>query len=738
MRDLDSWDLTKILIPKGLLSVNGEDAKPTVSYAFYRTLPEFLPNYYQYDLTPRWGSYFQVISSITSLSIYTHYDLQNDVELTTPISIMYKVKFVRDHSSPFCARWDSKPDPENIRNTRSPVAVSLDTSSTPQADYDRPGWGWTKEGCETELPDLWRFSRSSELEVNCTCYRVGTYAVLTESAAAGLQPIPVISDNIVFYATIASLIILLSAAVAFSVLYGLPTNTNSIHRFIVVSLFVAQLLFVVAAKYHHLIVKIDFACKMVAILLHYFWLCVFSWLLVDALHLYRMLTELRDINHGNMKFYVSMGFGIPAIIVGLSVGVRGHQYGNLHFCWLSLYDVSVWSMVGPLCLSLFVQICILFLAIRAAFTLKSQIEDFGNLRGLLLLNIGLLPLVTGTWTCAFFLVNEDRHELTLAFSVSTLITSTYIFLGYVAFNSRVRAGIRNRCLVCTGKKVPYGESLHTSHGTISRSALAYRNSVKSSHRNIGISTASTTSRSTSKTNSVPYRSDYYSSSDVSKVYGTVSHKSGQRSAHEFTQRETDSDSDLEQRSLDLASSHSSDEDEPLEPITSSDTNHGNNYSVDYSTSVPPLHINTSSGSAGLQVSDQPMSAQNTLQRHHMNSHAQDNRLTQRWSERLSAITTSDNDNVGIDPHVGYSNYGTYGGSPGYGHTASPGSHSEMSSEDKYVAMSPQNLLLQHRQYTGSEVTGSQQYSTSDPSQNYETSDPSLQPSDITPESHHIL
>merc|ERR1711997_36896 len=172
-----------------------------------------------------------------------------------------------------------------------------------------------------------------------------------------------------------------------------------------------------------------------------------------------------------------------------------------------------------------------------------------------------------------------------------------------------------------------------------------------------------------------------------------------------------------------------DEDEPLEPITSSDTNHGNNYSVDYSTSVPPLHINTSSGSAGLQVSDQPMSAQNTLQRHHMANHGQDNRLTQRWSERLSAITTSDNDNVGMDPHVGYSNYGTYGGSPGYGHTASPGSHSEMSSEDKYVAMSPQNLLLQHRQYTGSEVTGSQQYSTSDPS---------LQPSDITPESHHIL
>merc|ERR1712088_735382 len=360
--------------------------------------------------------------------------------------------------------------------------------------------GWTREGCETDLPDLWQFNKASEIKVNCTCHRISTYAVLTESAAAGLQVLtPVITDNVVFYATIASLIILLSAIVAFSVLYGLPTNTNSIHRFIVLTLFAAQLLFVIAAKYHHEIVKIDFACKIVAILLHYFWLCVFSWLLVDALHLQRMLTELRDINHGHMKFYVAMGFGVPAVIVGLSVGVRGHMFGNLHFCWLSLYDVSVWSMVGPLCLALFSQICILFLAIRAAFTLKAQIEDFGNLRGMLLLNIGLLPLATGTWTCAFF-------------------------LGNVAFNSRVRAGIKNRYLVCMGKKVPFGESINTSHGTISRSALAYRNSVKSSHRNIGISTASTTSRSTSKTNSTPYRSEYYSSSDVSKIYG--SHKAG--------------------------------------------------------------------------------------------------------------------------------------------------------------------------------------------------------------------
>lgn len=49
---------------------------------------------------------------------------------------------------------------------------------------------------------------------------------------------------------------------------------------------------------------------------------------VEGVHLYRMLTEIRDINHGPMRFYYFLGYGVPAIIVGLAVGVRADQYGN--------------------------------------------------------------------------------------------------------------------------------------------------------------------------------------------------------------------------------------------------------------------------------------------------------------------------------------------------------------------------------------------------------------------------
>lgn len=72
----------------------------------------------------------------------------------------------------------------------------------------------------------------------------------------------------------------------------------------------------------------QYICKLNAICLHYSWLCVFAWLLIDLLHIYRMLTEMKDINHGSMKFYISMAYGGPALIVALSLGIKSELYSG--------------------------------------------------------------------------------------------------------------------------------------------------------------------------------------------------------------------------------------------------------------------------------------------------------------------------------------------------------------------------------------------------------------------------
>lgn len=61
----------------------------------------------------------------------------------------------------------------------------------------------------------------------------------------------------------------------------------------------------------------QFACTVIAILLHFLYLCTFSWALLEALHLYRALTEVRDVNASPMRFYYMLGWGVPAFITGI-------------------------------------------------------------------------------------------------------------------------------------------------------------------------------------------------------------------------------------------------------------------------------------------------------------------------------------------------------------------------------------------------------------------------------------
>lgn len=60
----------------------------------------------------------------------------------------------------------------------------------------------------------------------------------------------------------------------------------------------------------------QFACTVIAILLHFLYLCAFAWALLEALHLYRALTEVRDVNASPMRFYYMLGWGVPAFITG--------------------------------------------------------------------------------------------------------------------------------------------------------------------------------------------------------------------------------------------------------------------------------------------------------------------------------------------------------------------------------------------------------------------------------------
>lgn len=190
---------------------------------------------------------------------------------------------------------------------------------------------WTRIGCQTQLPDYETMLSDVQtpLMVNCSCNHVSHYAVLVDVIDPEYMPEPSLLVQITsFSAFMLSLPILGCVLIALGLLRGMQTNSNTIHQNLVICVFCAELLFFIGMQSRRELVDNEFPCKIIAICLHYCWLSAFAWTTVDCIHLYRMLTEMRDINHGPMGFYFSVGYGAPAVVVGLSVGVRAHEYGN--------------------------------------------------------------------------------------------------------------------------------------------------------------------------------------------------------------------------------------------------------------------------------------------------------------------------------------------------------------------------------------------------------------------------
>ncbi|XP_067630827.1 protocadherin-like wing polarity protein stan [Eurosta solidaginis] len=447
---------------------------------------------------------------------------------------------------------------------------------------------WTRLGCLTEVPDFDELPLDGQpIIVNCTCTHISNYAVIVDLIDPEDIPEPSLLVQITSYsAFMVSLPVLLSVLVALALLRGQQTNSNTIHQNIVLCVFFAELLFFVGMQSRRNLLENEFPCKLIAICLHYFWLAAFAWTTVDCVHLYRMLTEMRDINHGPMGFYFAMGYGAPSIVVGLSVGVRAHEYGNSLFCWLSVYEPVVWWLVGPIAGMSVVNLLILFVSVKAAFTLKDHVLGFGNLRTLLWLSVVSLPMMGVMWVLAVLAASENSQMLSILLSGVVVLHSIFCLIGYCIINKRVRENLQRTFLRCMGRKVPLldsslvvSNSSHNVNGT-TRPNNFLPGSYDTARRNVGISVSSTTSRSTAKTSSSPYSdgqlrqtststSNYNSASDApSFLRGFESSTGGgtggggrREEKSRRHRKDSDSGSETDGRSLELASSHSSDDDE---------------------------------------------------------------------------------------------------------------------------------------------------------------------------------
>ena len=525
MRRPNSWNKISAFISK-----KDKDEKFNIQYSEFNNTGKFIDRSQVMLRGLRWGTSIRYFSNVFTFQINKEEEkrkltkrdlslLENEEENIPKIN--YHGYLKHRHNRLYCAYMDNS------------IWTSLDCES----DYSLP---------ETER---------TLVSINCSCIPEGTFTVFEELIEEQNEYLDNDFITIIFL-SITGILNLILIFVIFILSALNYKNSVAIHRNITCMFTCQQALLIISVGFNTSLLDLDVVCKLITMGLHYFSITTFLWALIDSVHIYRMLKELRDINHGKMSFYTVTGFGFPAIIVGLTVGVSGNNYGSATFCWLTYQNYTSWSMFIPEILSAAAQIGFMFASLNAVFNIRGDIEDFSKLRRVFFVNAGLLPLIAGSNIAAFILINFRTPMFIYIYLGCSVATTFYILFGFIIGDPMVIKPLKN-CSFSSQHQYPNTtiphqtstldkQALHIS-SHLSRSALNYHTtSMNRGYVHGGGSVTSTTSRSSH------HFKESMNSTDDDKLYTNMFNVS-------------ESDSDIERRSLDLASSHSSDEDNDPEP-----------------------------------------------------------------------------------------------------------------------------------------------------------------------------
>lgn len=128
-------------------------------------------------------------------------------------------------------------------------------------------------------------------------------------------------------------------------------------------------------------------CFGIGVVLHYLWLCVFSWVCIYTAVIARILYELkRNIafnaeEHHNKRWLYGLSYGLPALIVLPCLLIEYLQIENFKMqynhraCFPTGYPTNIIFFTGPIILSLFVNFCLLVLSLKLlAFYCQQRIR----------------------------------------------------------------------------------------------------------------------------------------------------------------------------------------------------------------------------------------------------------------------------------------------------------------------------------------------------------------------------
>nr|XP_044990682.1 putative adhesion G protein-coupled receptor E4P [Jaculus jaculus] len=294
---------------------------------------------------------------------------------------------------------------------------------------------WSTEGCS--------HVGSNDSYTTCKCSHLSSFAVLMT-----LSPEEDFVLSVITYVGLSlSLLCLLLAALTFLLCRAIQNTSTTLHLQLSLCLFLAHLLFLTGINR----TEPEELCSAIAGMLHYLYLAAFMWMLLEGLHLFLTVRNLKVANYtssGRFKkrFMYPAGYGIPACIVAVSASLGHESYGTHAYCWLSLDKGFIWSFMGPVAVIILINMVfyfqIMWILRSKLSSLNKEVSTIQDTK-VMTFKVAVQVFVLGcSWGIGFFMMKEVGKTFGLVFAylftIINVLQGVLLFVVHCLLNHQVR------------------------------------------------------------------------------------------------------------------------------------------------------------------------------------------------------------------------------------------------------------------------------------------------------------
>ncbi|XP_060603674.1 adhesion G protein-coupled receptor L4-like [Ruditapes philippinarum] len=299
------------------------------------------------------------------------------------------------------------------------------------AFYDTTRKVWSSAGCDVLDIDLFT--------VKCTCNHTTSFGIIMKVHMYQISKEDEVALSIITYIGCSiSIVTMFIALTVFTCIRSLNSERVFVHRNLCIAILCSQVLFLAAGK----ATRHKMVCRITALVLHYCFLSIFAWMLVEGLHLYTKVVQVFGTDNARNTYYLCFGWGLPLVLVIISSVADWEGYGTETSCWLSIDRKTIWAFIGPAIAVIVVNLVILIMVLRVVIKKTDRNSKKDQMRAAIKAALFLLHLLGLTWIFGLLAVNRRLIVFEYIFATSNSLQGFFVFLFHCALNTEVRQALR--------------------------------------------------------------------------------------------------------------------------------------------------------------------------------------------------------------------------------------------------------------------------------------------------------